>query len=221
MIKRLLFPKIDLSEVKGVLIDLDNTLYAYEPAHLIAIEKCYNAFLGDGLENLSLEEFSGRYRDKRTAVTNRLIPQGVCRSRLFAFQALFEEMKTPQAYNKALKYEMIYWNSLIDAMIVNESALAFLKQCREQSIKVCVVSDMQAHFQIRKLQKLSVDYLIDYLVTSEEVGKEKPAPDIFVAALRKLGLTEADVIMIGDSVSKDIKGAEGLGIKVYKVDVGS
>jgi len=219
MSESILFPRMDLSGVSGVLIDIDNTLYAYEPAHLIALKKCHDTFSNADMETLSWDEFSTRYRDKRTAVTKNLSPQGACRSRLFAFQALFEEMKAPQAYNEALKYERIYWESLIGAMTVNESALAFLKLCREQSIKVCAVSDMQAHFQIQKLQKLSVDHLIDYLVTSEEVGKEKPAPEIFEAALRKLGMTVADVIMIGDSVSKDIKGAESLGIKAYKVEI--
>ena len=78
---------------------------------------------------------------------------------------------------------------------------------------------MQAHFQVQKLQKLKVDHLIDYLVTSEEAGKEKPHSEIFLLALAKLDLQINNVIMIGDNQIKDIEGAEKLGIKAYQVNL--
>ena len=106
-------------------------------------------------------------------MTERLKPQGVCRSRFFAFQSLFEDMKIPQVFNKALEYEKLYWESFMENMLPFDDALIFLKKCKEKNLLVCAISDMQAYFQVRKLQILGVDHLIDYLVTSEEVGCEK------------------------------------------------
>lgn len=214
----LIFPDIDLTGIQGVLIDIDNTLYPYEPAHAMALKMCYDTFVADFSSLISFETFNQKYREKRNQVTERLAPHGACRSRLFAFQALFEGMKLKQAFNNSLTYETLYWQNLIKNMSLDIGASHFLNRCKKRNLPVCVVSDMQAHFQIQKLQTLGIDHLIDYLVTSEEVGVEKPARKIFIEALNKLGLLPENVIMIGDNEEKDILGAQALGIRTFKVN---
>ena len=209
----LIFQNIDLTDIKGVLIDIDNTLYDYKPAHKKALEVCHKFFIEEFQIPFSLENFFEKYTEKRKEVTERLKPQGACRSRFFAFQSLFEDMNIPQAFNKALEYEKLYWENFMKNMMLFEDALFFLKKCKEKNLLVCAISDMQAYFQVRKLQILGVDDLIDYLVTSEEVGCEKPAPVIFETALKKMNLEARQVIMIGDDEEKDIQGAKTVGIK--------
>lgn len=215
----IIFPKINLNNIKGVLIDIDNTLYPYDPSHQAAIRTCYYAYVKIIKKQISFEEFYKQYRAKRMQVTTRLRPQGSCRSRLFAFQALFEDINLPSAFNYALKFETLYWETLINTMKRSDDAYHFLLSCNEKSISVCAVSDMQAHFQIKKLQALGLERLINYLVTSEEVGSEKPSKNMFLTALQKLSLDFNDVIMIGDDESKDIQGAKSLGIITATVRV--
>lgn len=214
------YSHIDLTtDVKAVLIDLDGTLYNYEEAHKKALQICSANFLNDFPDALSSEQFCVKYREKRDNVALKLAPSGACRSRFLAFQELFEEIKIPQAFNKALKYETLYWESLIDNMKLDTEAGSFLNRCKEKTIRIAVVTDMQPRFQVQKLQKLKIDHLIDYLVTSEETGKEKPNPEMFLLAIAKLDLSINNVIMIGDNLEKDIKGAENLGIKTYQVNL--
>ena len=208
-----IFQNIDLTDIKGVLVDIDNTLYAYKPAHKKALEACYELFIKKFQTSFSFEVFSEKYTEKRREVTERLKLQGACRSRFFAFQSLFEDMKIPQAFNKALEYEKLYWENFMKHIVLFENALSFLKQCKKKDLSVCAISDMQAYFQVRKLQILGVDHLVDYLVTSEEVGAEKPAPVIFETALKKMSLKASQAIMIGDDEEKDIQGAKSVGIK--------
>jgi FMN phosphatase YigB (HAD superfamily) len=208
-----LFDHIELNNVKGVLLDLDNTLYSYEPSHNYAIKACY-ALFGT---SLSFQDFSKLYREHRTHVTKSLSPQGACRSRLLAFQGLFEELEFSDAPSKALTFSDMYWDSFISSMRIFTEAKVFLEQCSKQNIPVCIVSDMLTHTQIRKLIALKIDTLITYLVTSELAGVEKPHPNIFKLALKKLGLGVQDVIMIGDHDIKDVKGAQDLGIKAYHI----
>ena len=210
---KMTFPEIDLDGIKGVLLDIDNTLYIYEPVHQKALSACYSTLPF----TMPFDRFSIAYRDKRDEVIERLRPQGVCRSRLLAFQALFEEMSVEQAFNKAWELETVYWDTFIDNMELCPEAEKLLYDCRREGIKVCAVSDMQTHFQIRKLKALGVDTSIDYLVTSEEVGREKPAGIIFKTALKKLGLKPQEVVMIGDNEEKDIEGAQAAGIKGFLV----
>lgn len=214
-IMKIKFPKISLENIKAVMIDLDDTLYCYEPAHLLALKECYQEEIAS---HYSYDDFVKQYRKARNTVMNRIYPQGACRSRLFAFQKLFEDKKISQPFQLANKFEEIYWDSLIENIILEKDAEHFLTTCKAHQIKVCIVTDMLANIQIKKIKKLGLTKYVDYLVTSEEVGVEKPDPAIFNLALYKLQASPKDVIMVGDSLDKDIMGAKNLGIIAYKVE---
>ena len=203
-------PTINLASVKGILIDLDNTIYAYEPCHKAAIKKCHSLF-----SDISLTEFETIYRTHRNDVTEKLKPQGACRSRLFAFQAMFEQLNIKNAYSKALKFTDIYWETFINEIKIDIFIEKFFEKVKAANIPVCIITDMLASTQIKKINKLQITNTIDFLVTSEEAGTEKPDPKIFKLALAKLKLAATEVIMIGDSKTKDIEVAEALGIKSY------
>lgn len=203
------FAGIDLSTLSGVLIDLDNTLYAYDPAHRAGLHAACARVAHWG----PYEVVSKEYRAARDAVTARLRGQGACRSRLFAFQSLCEGRGEAAPYVLARELDRIYWRSFLDAMRVDGEAMNFLKRCKHLGLPVCVVTDMTAHVQVDKLLALGLSGLIDHLVTSEEVGIEKPDPRMFAAGLAKIGVTAAAAIMIGDDHDKDIKGAEAAGLR--------
>ena len=211
------FPKLNLNNIKGVLLDLDNTLYDYDYAHMKAIDACYRKYKININASIDFDNFYNLYRKKRNSITKRLETKGACRSRLFAFQEIFEEQDLKNNWGLALDYEEIYWSTLIKNMILSTDSLLFLQSCKKMHIDVCIVTDMTASIQIRKLQGLGISEYIKYIVTSEEVGVEKPNPKIFQRALKKLNLELEDVIMIGDDENKDIIGSQNLGIKSYKV----
>jgi putative hydrolase of the HAD superfamily len=57
--------------------------------------------------------------------------------------------------------------------------------------------------------------LFDVLAISGKVGVEKPHPQIFHYALDQLGIAPADygrVVMVGNNLARDIKGANDLGL---------
>lgn len=217
------YPKIDLTEVKGVLIDIDNTLYTYDPMHEEALERCYADYqhitINKSLLPVSSTDYKGQYREARNAVTERLRPSGACRSRLLAFQKLYESLNVSGSYSVATRHSDLYWSTFYERMQLASDAEDFLKECTQRSIPLCVVTDMLMNVQVRKLEALGLSQQIPLMVSSEETGKEKPAAIMFQTALMKLHLRPEEVIMIGDSEAKDIKGAESLGIKSYKVEV--
>jgi len=51
-----------------------------------------------------------------------------------------------------------------------------------------------------------------HTIISEEVGINKPQPEIFRIALEMNGVTPDEAVMIGDSYSSDIAGAKAAGI---------
>ena len=58
---------------------------------------------------------------------------------------------------------------------------------------------------------------VDFIVSNDEVGVDKPHPLMFKTALKKMGIHAKDAIMIGDSTHKDIAGATAVKIKTYQV----
>jgi beta-phosphoglucomutase-like phosphatase (HAD superfamily) len=63
-------------------------------------------------------------------------------------------------------------------------------------VRVGVGSDMTADWQFRKLERLGLLDRIDFAVTSEEAGVEKPAPGFFALCLEKAGCAPGDEVRI-------------------------
>ncbi len=216
---------LDIDGIKAVFIDIDDTLYSYKESQPLALQKCYELFK-DYFKNSNIirtfAEFEIMYRKSRDNVTQRLFPGSACRSRLLAFQEIFENSNLKPkilAYQYAIEFEELYWSSLIEVIHPNLEIKNFLDSCKSKipNLMICAVSDMQTSFQIRKLNKLGYgDFL---LVTSEEVGVEKPDKFIFQYALNKCNLNPEDVIMIGDSYEKDVVGASRIGIKAFLISL--
>jgi putative hydrolase of the HAD superfamily len=136
---------------------------------------------------------------------------------LLYVQKLYENLyhKTNPAF--ALEMEERYWSVFLDTMEFNPGVEEFLQEAKDKGIKMCIVTDLTAQIQMRKWIKLDLGRYIDFLVTSEEAGVEKPGAYMFELAMEKLGVKAEECVMIGDSEEKDVKGAEALGIKAYKV----
>ena len=199
---------INIDDYKGVLIDIDNTMYKYDTCHKHALEKCYAFYKKNISSELSYSKFKVQYRKCRTSVTNRLYPSGSCRSRSLAFQEMLENNNIVSAWIYSKTLSDIYWDSFIKKIKIDLKIKNFLALCKKKSIPVCAITDMLLSIQVEKLLKMKLGKLVNYLVTSEEVGAEKPNKKIFSIALKKINCKPRECIMIGDSPIKDINGAE-------------
>ncbi len=63
-----------------------------------------------------------------------------------------------------------------------------------------------------KLKRSELDGYFKNIVTSEMVGVQKPAKEIFAYALEMSGANKSESIMIGDDIDTDIAGAKYYGI---------
>lgn len=200
---------------KGVLLDLDNTLYDYDTPHESA--------LTDTLEKFA-KKFGLPYADvailfDRAKKMNhrQLALTAASHHRLFYFQKMLELIG---AFDIAycLELDAYYWRLFMERIKPEPYVMDFLK---EMHVPKCIITDFTAEAQYKKLIKLEMDPWIDHLVTSEEAGVEKPHPFIYTLALNKLGLKPEECLMIGDSYKKDCVGAQAMGIDsiYYKGDL--
>jgi len=205
-----MFHKVKLEKYKGILIDLDDTLYVYEPNHQRALAAFLKVFSAQ--YNVRDEQSMETYLLARITVHQQLHGQAASHSRLLYAKTMIEMQtgKTNAAF--ALQMEKIYWDTFLTEIALHPLAIEFLDSCLMQKIPVAIVTDLTTAIQLRKFEHLGLGKWINLMITSEEAGAEKPAAAPFLMALNKMGLTPQEVIMIGDSAKKDQAGAVALGI---------
>ena len=71
------------------------------------------------------------------------------------------------------------------------------------------------------MKENGLDHIFAAWIISEEVGEDKPSPKMFSSAMEALHLTEEDksrILMIGNNVSRDIRGANRFGLTSVLLD---
>ena len=74
-----------------------------------------------------------------------------------------------------------------------------LQRSRDAGLRTAVASSAKKNELETYLDIAGVRDLMDAIVSSEDVDESKPAPDIFVAVLNKLGVEGGDAVAIGDT----------------------
>ena len=198
--------------IKGVIFDIDGTLYDYIANDKIAVKNlCKYA-----KENLNVEEedFRRFYSEARQIVKERLTDGGARHSRVLFCQTVLELLgKNPFCH--VMEMYNVYWDTFLTNMKPFDGVVEFIRKLKNADKKISICTDMTAHIQYRKIERLGLKNFIDCMVTSEETGLEKPSPVMFNLALKKLNVTANETAYFGDSLERDIEGAANVGIKPF------
>jgi len=189
-----------------VLLDLDNTLYPYAPSHANGMKAARH--LAQDALGISTGDFDRCFADARTEIKARLHGTGAAHHRLLYFQRTLERAGLATRPMEARQLEQAYWSAYIDSIELFPGVIDFLDDLRLFDVPVVIVTDLTADIQFRKLIALDLHRHLDWLVSSEESGHEKPHPASFELALAKLGGVEGPVWMIGDNHDCDLAGAK-------------
>ncbi len=98
-----------------------------------------------------------------------------------------------------------------------DDVLPTLKTLKERRLILGLLTNATRE-AIAIYRELGLEPYLDFVVTSEEAGADKPAPLIFLKALEKAGASAAETIHVGDQYDIDIAGARGVGINPILID---
>jgi len=191
---------------EAIIFDTDNTLYPYEPAHIAAtraVEAKVESMLG-----IKREIFRAKFKEARQETKNRLGSIASSHSRLLYLQRTIEKLGLGTRILMVLDLEQTYWRTFLINCKLFSGVLDFVQLLKSKGIITANITDLTAQIQFRKLVYFGLDEYFDYVVTSEEAGKDKPSREPFQLALEKLQVVEDKVWMIGDSAEDDIYGAK-------------
>lgn len=92
-----------------------------------------------------------------------------------------------------------------------------LREARTRGLHVGVLSNWDERLR-GLLDGLGLARHFDSMTVSCEVGVEKPAAEIFLAALRAAAIGAERAVHVGDSYEEDVRGAEAVGMSAVLVD---
>ncbi len=91
----------------------------------------------------------------------------------------------------------------------------------EAGYPIVMVADGLTQSFRNTMKENGLEQIFSAWIISEEVGEDKPSPKMFAAAMEAMGLTEQDknrVLMIGNNVGRDIRGANRFGLTSVLLD---
>ena len=96
-------------------------------------------------------------------------------------------------------------------------AVPALQQLRDAGYLVGVITNLRRNLD-QLCQQVGLSPYLDFTVSSEEVGMEKPHPPIFMAALKRVGAAPEEVVHVGDQLRSDVMGAQAVGMQAVLID---
>ncbi len=208
--------------IKAIFFDWFNTLAHYEPPrYLLHSQACHEV----GIE---------------------VSPETMMRSVLVADRYFFEEnIKSPvekRSPEEKTEVYIRYQNILLTeagVKVTKEQLLQIMDKVHQlfKGVSWALFDDVLSTLKALKERKLILGLLtnaskdmvsihsepglepyLDFVVTSEEAGGDKPQPPIFLMALERAGVNASEAVHVGDQYKIDIVGAKGVGINPLLLD---
>ena len=188
--------------VKAVVFDVDNTLVDFMKMKNAAVDAAVDAMIDAGLD---LNAQQARERIFK-----------VYDERGIEFQQVFDEFLADalgEVDHRILANGIIAYRRAREGVMVAypHVSMTLMKLVR-MGLKLGVISDAPRLQAWMRLCSLGIDDFFDVVVTFDDTGKRKPAPEPFKRAIELLEVRPTEAVMVGDWAERDILGAAELGM---------
>lgn len=205
-----------IKKYEHLFFDLDHTLWDFDRNSKQTLTELFEKYsLNDTLKtqaNDFVETYLRINEEKWKLYRKGLINKERLRKERF-FETFLEFGLRDESFSKQFEVEYIdlcpHKTSLIPHSL---EILNYLKD----RYQLHIITNGFSEIQDIKLSKSGLKPYFDKIISSDEVGVNKPGAAIFIESLRATGATRSDSIMIGDNLGADIIGARNCGIdQVY------
>ncbi|MDE5932052.1 MAG: YjjG family noncanonical pyrimidine nucleotidase [Lachnospiraceae bacterium] len=129
------------------------------------------------------------------------------------FTTLFKRLGitdiNPEDFNE------IYQDALGDVFFFQDEADKIIMKLKEQGYRQYIVTNGVNRTQAKKVRRSGLDKMVDGVFVSELMGYPKPRKEYFDACFTQLkGITRAECLLVGDSITSDMQGGINAGIAV-------
>lgn len=134
------------------------------------------------------------------------------------FNRLLVELKMPPSEDDIFHLVNVYRNHKPQLQFY-EDVIPCIKQLKNKGVKIGIISDGYSSAQQNKIRALNADKYFDYIIITDELGREywKPHPKAFEIMKEKLNVEFGEMIYIGDNPEKDFYISCILPIKTIRI----
>jgi len=191
-----------------VFIDIDNTLLDFR--------KCSTQSLRQGFADFGLvwtEEFLTTFHTVNNGLWRQL-ETGELKSRSELFEIRFDRVFAAAGIDcDGRAFEKRFQQLLDESHEPVDGAMDALRYLAEK-YTVCAASNSGYEHQYVRLRDAGMLPYLKEVFVSEDAGASKPDPAFFQWCLDRLeGVEKDEIVMIGDSLTADVAGAEAFGLR--------
>ena len=192
-----------MKKYKHLIFDLDNTLLDFDDAELQAFKRVFKEY-----EIPETHDSFALYKRINGKLWSDLENGIITRDEIFTnrFALFFNEYGLHVNGKKA---EDLYRRFLNDGCKTIKNAEILLNKLKKKEYKIYAGTNGMGITQRKRLANSNLLAYFDDLFISEEIGFEKPDTNFFDSIFHTLNIKDRDsFLMIGDSLSSDILGAQ-------------
>ncbi|KRM19153.1 HAD superfamily hydrolase [Ligilactobacillus hayakitensis DSM 18933 = JCM 14209] len=198
----------NLSKYQYLLFDLDDNLMDFQASERYALSELLKVTgIGD------TKEARDSYHRYNRAMWEALERGYISREYLFARRfAAFAKRKYDIDIDDVHELNEEYQEWLGSGHELMPQAKEVLEALKQKGYHMIVVTNGAAKAQNRRLKDSGLDQYFEKVFISEEVGYQKPQKEFFDYVFQNSDATPENSLVLGDSLSSDIQGANNAGI---------
>lgn len=205
-------------KTKHIFFDLDRTLWDFEKNSEIALNQLFHELdLHRSIDHF--DTFFQLYKENNSILWKKYGSGQLKKEELRdeRFRLTLEELKlNDPILVKKISDGYVELSPQQTALFPN--TIETLKDLQKEGFNMHIITNGFKEVQHIKLEKSGLSSFFDVIVCSEDVGKNKPAPDIFHYSLNRANAKATDSVMIGDDFEVDVLGALNIGMKGIHFD---
>lgn len=195
---------------QAIFLDLDDTILDFSRSQAHAFERiCHE--IKFPFSSATLSEFIDHNLSLwHQLELQQLTKDELLRTRFSTFFAKFSIKVDGETIDQHFRHY------LADTVYLVDGAVDFLETLKKQNIHIYASSNGVYDTQIARLSKANLLDYFDDLFISEKIGASKPDVLFFERALKQIENppTIHTILMVGDSLTSDIQGANNFGMPV-------
>ncbi|WP_296648099.1 YjjG family noncanonical pyrimidine nucleotidase [Romboutsia sp. 13368] len=188
-------------EYKVILFDADDTLFDFKKTEKHALEK-----LMSNLDTKYDNDYCiNIYKEINTQIWKELEEGKITSDKLKVerFQRLINKLNLSDDANRLSN---LYIEFLSQGSFLYEETKELLDYL-SKNYKLAIITNGLSDVQHKRIRESEVSHYFDEIIISQEVKISKPDPRVFEYALNSLNHDDkSSVLMVGDSLTSDIKG---------------
>lgn len=192
----------DLSKVKAIMFDLDNTLVDFMRMKWRAIDSACDAMIDSGLpltKSAAIKKVDEIYTKLGIEYHN-------------VFDELLKETMG-KIDPKILAVGVVSYRRVEESYLrPYPNTISTLTELIRRGYRLGIISDAPVFQVWSRLAAMSLHHYFEFAITFDDTKIKKPGKLPFRSAIKKLRLRPYELLMIGDDPRKDVAGAKNMGI---------